>query len=145
MFCAGGTGGDPLLQKLLLSGGQRVLSFRRWHHEIGVGMSNTTDQFAVGGLSGNDGRETTGPSPEAWFVFIESQFGLPAAFISPVTAPAMVGKNWANIAVVVDLGADSFRGLGALPCCWGREQDEQRQGCEYGREVRHGSTCGHCV
>ena len=136
VFGTGGAGGDPLFEELNLERGKGFLSFGRGHDEAGIGVFDPANHFAGGGVSGHDGRLAAGAAVESGLVGIESEFGLACSVIAAVAVPAMVGKDGANIAVVVDCG---FLFGGALPCR-GRLVEENKEECDGRHGLVHG--CG---
>ena len=125
---------DPFFQKMDLLGSQRLVRLRRRHHFVGIRRANPSNQFALFGLSRNDGSALVGGSEQP-FAGIEPQVGLAFVAIGPVTEETVVRKDGADIAVKRD------RSLGSLGVDLGgarAKQKHERQAGEAVEPIRRG-------
>jgi len=108
--------GDPAFEQGLLLFIEVFLGVRRGHLLIGVGVEDAAVQFALAGLSGDEGRRDA--FGEQAFVRVEPELGLALLFIGAVAGVALVGKDGPDVAVELD----GF-GLGAEVC--GQDQSAE--------------------
>ena len=90
---------DPLFQNLFLICRQRFLCDERGHLNVGVMRIDTSDKLALLGMSGHDGRLAAVSRSDRVFSEIQTKTALSAAFIKPVTVPAMIGQDWPHLLI----------------------------------------------
>jgi hypothetical protein len=101
VFSIGRSGRDPTLQQLLLFIGQRLAKFRRRHDGSGVVMSDALHHLAGVGIAGHDGIAPT--RRQGSVTGIQTQVGLARVGIEAMACVAVIGQDWANLPIEVDL------------------------------------------
>ena len=112
---------DPALEQILLRTRELLVRVRRRHQVVGVFGEDALHQLALVGLAGNEGLLRDGV-----LAHIEAELGLALLLVGAVAEEAVVGKDRADVAVVIHLlRAGGGRGDGSGQQGDGSENEEQ--------------------
>ncbi len=121
--------GDPLAKQGDLLGLELLAGLDRRHHVVLVGMGDAADQFALGGLAGDDGESAGLGGLEGVGLEVEAELGLALALVRAVAGEAVLGKDGADVAVEINrAGRGGRRGGGGKG---GPEQQSKREREKY--------------
>ena len=115
--------GDPGAEDGLVLGGYRLLRFGRRHDVVRVVGKDAVDDFALVGLTGDDGEFARLAFTVGRFREVEAEFTFTRMVVHAVASEAMLGEDRADFLVEVD--GEEARG------------GDQKQGC--GRKSEHGA------
>ena len=94
---------DPSRKQIDLLRGKRLSGFDRWHPIVFILCGDAFDERALFGMSGDDGEIVGLQFRQGDFFEVKAQASFAFACVRPVASVAVVGKDWANVPVEIDL------------------------------------------
>lgn len=121
-----GTGGDPLLEEIFLSGGECAVRLWRRHHLLRIVAEDAGDEFAVVGLTGDNGDESGFTGGEGGVAQVEAEAALARLGIGAVAAVTVFREDR------LDVAGEIYWRLGGTD----RSDEQAREGGEKGGETQ---------
>ena len=128
----GSTFGDPLGEEGFLGWGEGFVGIRGWHEFVRVGVGEPGDEFAGGGVAGDDGGFTGFGGFEGGVADVEAETAFAVIGVGSVAVEAVVGEDGADVAVIAERGGGGVE----------RQQQQSREGePEHLMNLGDGSGC----
>ena len=138
---------DPLRELFDLLGLEPAAGFRRRHALVVRRRAMRAISLLSLALAGNDGESARFQLPEGVFLAVEPQAGLSLAGVGTVAGIAMIRKDRADVAVVVDGGrrgaASAAQRLADIATC--RAPLATRRANAVCKTSWNGGGCGACI